>query len=131
MGEIGSLFAFLIVLLVVVGLWFWIATFWTLFQKTGHHGWGVLIPPYAVYIWFRIAKFSKKSSIILSLLACTGYLAFIPLIAYLMSCFKIATAFDRTWVFGLCLLLFPIPMIPLLAFDDFEYEFDEEEEYEY
>lgn len=130
-GLAGFAILGIVLLLILI-----IVCFWRIYVKAGKPGWGFLIPYYGGYLWFRIAKFSKKTSIILTLV-CTvcgilipylGIAGIVVGIICLISLFRVAFAFGRTWLFGLLMLIQPYVMFPLLAFDNYEYEFDEEDE---
>ncbi|MBE5870075.1 MAG: signal peptidase I [Lachnospiraceae bacterium] len=104
----GSVGYYLVVL--IIG----IAIYWRILAKAGEPGWGILIPFYNLYLWFKISFGNGWLFLLL----------FVPLVNVvigIMLPFKLAAAFGEGVGFGFGLLCISIIFYPLLAFGNYTY----------
>ena len=86
-----------------------------MFAKAWLPGWGILIPFYNIYLWFKLAGMSGWW--LLSLL-----LPPVFLVAVIVSYFKVAKNFGKSWRFGLGLWFLNPIFSGILAFDKSTYQ---------
>lgn len=99
--------ALAVVLLLIVSMW-------KVFTKAGQPGWASLIPFYNTFVMLEI---TGKPAWWLILL----FIPFVNVIVSIVLCFALATAFNKSALFGLGLLLLGFIFFPLLAFGDAEH----------
>lgn len=110
---------FIFILLALAFIVLIYASYWKIFNKAGEAGWKCLIPIYNVVVMCQIAKISPWWTLV----------SFIPYVSVIFSIYfsiRLSKVFGGGTSFALGLLfLFPI-FLPILAFGDAEYQFDEE-----
>lgn len=92
-----------------------IVSAWLVFVKAGEPGWAIFIPLYNVVVLMRIAE--KPMWWVL--------LLFVPIVQFLICvvvALTIAGRFGKGGLFGVGLILLPFIFLPILAFDDSDYE---------
>lgn len=100
----------------VVFIIFLVTSYWQVLEKAGLPGWGMFIPFYNLYLFFKMAGKSGWSMLIM----------LIPIVNFfflLHTNIQIAKKFGKQDVFGLGLMFMPFIFYPILAFGDAEYEF--------
>ena len=98
--------------LILVGLL--IASSWKVFTKAGQPGWASLIPIYNTVVLLEI---TEKPTWWFILFLIPG----VNLIVSIVLTFALATAFNKSAMFGVGLLFLGIIFFPILAFGDAEY----------
>lgn len=88
---------------------------WVLFEKANQPGWAILVPFYNLIVALRIADLSPDGLVLL----------LIPGVNVVYGCYvgiRIAKAFDKSWILGVSLALYPYVFVPILAFSDTDYD---------
>ncbi len=83
---------------------------WVFFAKAGKPGWGIFLPPYAMYLFAKIAGKSGWWMLLL----------WVPIVN-LPVLFGVARNFGKGGGFAWGLLFFPFIFVPILAFGSAEY----------
>lgn len=86
-------------------------SWWKIFKREGHPGWGALIPFYNIYLKAQVAGFGTFMTV----------LCFVPVLSIIPNIimpFTIAQNQGRSGGFGAGLLLLPILFYPILAFNN-------------
>jgi hypothetical protein len=91
-----------------------IAAGWKVLSKAKLPGWGMLVPIYNVYLWFKLAGHPNW----------TWWLLLPPVagILSIIATFEIAKKFGKGTGFALGLWLLPIIFMPILAWGDAQYQ---------
>ncbi|TDP75944.1 DUF5684 domain-containing protein [Bradymonas sediminis] len=107
-GLVFSLFALLLVVVMIAGLW-------KIFEKAGHPGWAAIVPIYNVFIMLQIVGRPTWWLV----------LFFIPMINGLIGIvlnIELAKAFGKDLVYGLGMVFLPFIFAPMLGFGDAQYQ---------
>ncbi len=102
---------------------FTIVAFWKLYSKAGKPGWASLIPIYNIIVLLNIIK-KPWWWIFLLLIPFVGFI--IGIIIYI----ELAKAFGKSAGFAVGLILLPFIFIPILAFGDAQYQYNNTSETE-
>ena len=116
----------IIALLVVV---FLIICNWKIFTKAGEEGWKAIIPFYNTWV---LAKLVANNNVLVFILCCGSFIAFIPVIGWILSLaglvgavmldLGLAKVFGKETWFGVLMIFFPYVMIPIIAFGSSTYD---------
>lgn len=87
-----------------------IVSLWSVLLKANRSGWGILIP---VYGYYEVASIGCSMPLLWTILL---FVPVVNLISYGVVMFKLGKAFDKSALFILVLVLFPVIGIPVLAF---------------
>lgn len=130
------------ILIPVIGvafLVFWLACIWKIFVKAGRKGWECLIPFWGPILFFSIAKVHWLWLIVMIL--CNAMAEFndsntfgnllcavISIAISIYFAYNLARAFGKNIILSIILSIYPLSLIlmPILAFDKSEYNFDED-----
>lgn len=96
-------FVFVIIFLTFTGIY-------GIFKKVRLNGLKVIIPIYNFYIFFKIAGIPGIFSIFL-------LVPFINILVYVIFCLNLAKAFNRSYLFGVGICMFPTISFCLLSLD--------------
>lgn len=91
---------------------FFVAAWWSVFEKAGRHGWAAIVPFYNGWVLCETGGLP-------------GWLYLIPfvnVVALVVANFEIARRFGKSDWFGLMLVLIPFIGMPILGFGEAEYE---------
>lgn len=92
-----------------------IVSAWRVFVKAGEPGWAIFIPFYNAMVMMRIAEKPMWWVVLL-------FLPIVQFLIYIVVTLSIAGRFGKGGLFGIGLFLFPFIFLPILAFDDSDYE---------
>lgn len=116
-------------ILVIIVLVVFFASWWRLFEKVGLAGWKALIPFYNTWLLAQIAGRPGWMGLAMSLAAGVPVWGmWVALIFQVMIYVDLAKAFGKTTGFAVGLVLLAIVFFPILAFGDSEYQYWEYEQ---
>jgi len=88
---------------------------WKMFEKAGLPGWGILIPFYNLYLYFKLAGKSGASMLLL-------LIPIVNIFVMLHTHLQVARNFGKEDFFGFGLMFLPFVFVPILGLGDAEYQ---------
>jgi len=101
-------------LIVYYGI-FCLIALWAIFEKAFEPGWGALIPIYNFYLYFKITWGSGWYFLLM-------LIPYVNIIIAMITIFKLARAFGKSYWFGLGLLFLNVIFLGILAFGKPRYQ---------
>ncbi len=93
---------------------FMIACMWRIFSKADEKGWAALVPIYNLYVLYKIT-WGKGILFLLTLVPGVN------VVVGLITLWKLVKAFDGNVVTFILFLIFPVVIMPIMAFGSAEY----------
>ncbi len=117
--------AFLIIFALLFAI-LMIASTWIIFQNAGRPGWAAIVPIYNTIVQLQVAKLSPWLIFIclLGIIPIVGSLI-VGIFSIVVSV-KLGQAFNKGTGFIIGMIFLPFIFLPILAFGDSQYDFDEE-----
>ena len=131
-GGLFAIYGLFIVICMIISLLvvvFLIICNWKIFTKAGEEGWKAIIPFYNTWVF---AKLVANNNVLVFILCCGSFIAFIPVIGWILSLaglvgavmldLGLAKVFGKETWFGVLMIFFPYVMVPIIAFGSAVYD---------
>ncbi len=114
-----------VLLIFIAIIVFMIIVQWRIFSKAGRPGWAIFIPIYNLIVQLQVAKLSPWLVFIYlaALIPVVGSIA--VFVFNIIVTVKVGIAYNKSAGFIVGMILLPIIFLPILAFGNSQYKFDE------